>query len=189
MEEAVQAKSYGRTDRTVTLTRRTSAPPEIVYDVLADLSSHAEWGGKRQYKMFRLLSVDAPPGSAKEGTVYTSVGTIPMMSARWENTNTVTQANRPHLFEITTEGRIKWPKGADGEGTFVNRFEITPDGTGSKVVYRSHQFRFLNPPWGLRYPVLRNMTYRINIPVWYGRGFRNMLKMAEERSRIGSAGS
>jgi hypothetical protein len=35
----------------------------------------------------------------------------------------------------------------------------------------------------LRYPILRNMTYRINIPLWYRRGFRKMLKLAEERAR------
>jgi hypothetical protein len=180
----MEAKAYGRTKRTVTLKGRSAAPPDVVYDVLADLPSHMEWGGKRQYKMFRLLSLDAPTGPAQSGTVYTSTGKIPMISsAKWENTNTVTKASRPYVFETTTEGRIVWPKRAPGEGTFINRFEISPDGTGSRVVYRSDQLRFVNPPWGLRYPILRNMTYRINIPLWYRRGFRKMLKLAEERAR------
>ena len=176
-----EPKAYGRTKRTITFKGRSAAPPEVVYDVLADLRSHLEWGGKRQYKMFR-LELDAPPGPAKEGTVYKSVGTIPMMSARWNNTTTVTEAQRPKVFETTTEGRIPWPKQAAGEGAFVNRFEITPDGRGSRVVYRADQLRFLNPPWGLKYPIMRSMTYNINIPMWYRRGFRKMLKLAEERA-------
>jgi hypothetical protein len=94
----MEAKAYGRTKRTVTLKGRSAAPPDVVYDVLADLPSHMEWGGKRQYKMFRLLSLDAPTGPAQSGTVYTSTGKIPMISAaKWENTNTVTKASRPHV--------------------------------------------------------------------------------------------
>jgi hypothetical protein len=63
----------------------------------------------------------------------------------------------------------------------VNTFEIFPDGDGSRVIYRSQQLRFDNPPWGLRYPVLRDITARVWIPIWSRRGFRNLLRMAEER--------
>ena len=98
-------------------------------------------------------------------------------------------SGRPRLFEITTESTIAWPKRAHGEGTFVNTFEISPDGEGSRVVYRSEQLRFREPPWGLRYPLLRSVTYRIWIPIWSRRGFRNLLRMAEERSTATSPGS
>ena len=101
-----EPKAYGRTKRTITFKGRSAAPPEVVYDVLADLRSHLEWGGKRQYKMCRLLELDAPPGPANEGTVYKSVGTIPMMSARWNNTTTVTEAQRP---KVASRGRSKPP--------------------------------------------------------------------------------
>jgi len=182
----MEAKAYGRDERTVTMTGRSKAPPEVVFDLLADLRSHLEWAGKRQYKMFHLLSVDAGPEPAEVGSVFTSTGNIPMTPAskgHWENTTTVTKAVRPSLFETRTEGRIPWSKGVAGEGTFDNRFEITPDGTGSRVVYRAHQLRFLNPPWGLRYPLMREVTYRMWIPAWYRKGFKNMLRMAEERAR------
>jgi hypothetical protein len=180
-----EAKAYGRDDRTVVIKGHSNASPEDVFDLLSDLRSHLEWGGNRQYKMFRLLSLDAPATPAQVGDVFTSTGNIPMTSAKkghWENTTTVTKAERPALFETRTEGRIPWSKGVAGEGTFDNRFEITPDGKGgSNVTYRAHQLRFLNPPWGLRYPLMREVTYRMWIPAWYRKGFKNMLKMAAER--------
>ena len=39
------------------------APAEVVYDLLADLRSHLEWGGTRLARSSqRLMSLDAPPG-------------------------------------------------------------------------------------------------------------------------------
>ena len=164
------------------------ARPEQVYDVLADLRSHLERAGNRQFKSFRLLSLDAPGGPTEPGTRFTSTGRIPMNRARFDNRNTVTKADWPRLFAITTESTIAWRKRAHGEGTFVNTFEISPDGDGSRVVYRSEQLRFREPPWGLRYPLLRSVAYRIWIPIWSRRGFRNLLRMAEERSVVTSPG-
>jgi uncharacterized protein YndB with AHSA1/START domain len=180
------ARAYGRDDRTITATGRTQAPPEVVFDLLSDLRSHLEWGGNRQYKMFRLKGLDAPSGQAEVGTVFTSVGKIPMTpekTGHFEDTTTVTKAERPSLFEIRTEGRIPWKKGAPGEVTVIHRYDITPDGTGSRVVYTHHQMRFLNPPWGIRYPVMREGTYRMMIPAWLRKGFKNMLRMADDRAR------
>jgi hypothetical protein len=164
-----------------TFTGRTQARQEDVYGVLADLRSHLEWAGNRQYKMFRLLSVDTSSGPAEVGAAFSSVGTIPMNRSRFDNLNTVTEADAPHVFQIRTESTIAWPRRAPGRGTFVNTFEIFPDGDGSRVIYRSQQLRFDNPPWGLRYPVLRDITARVWIPIWSRRGFRNLLRMAEER--------
>ncbi|TMM21411.1 MAG: SRPBCC family protein [Actinobacteria bacterium] len=188
-EATMEAKAYGRDRRVWTFAGRSRARPEQVYDVLADLGSHLEWAGNRQFRSFRLLSLDAPGGPAEPGTRFTSTGRIPMNRARFDNRNTISKADRPRLFEITTESTIAWPKRAHGEGTFVNTFEISPDGKGSRVVYRSEQLRFREPPWGLRYPLLRSVTYRIWIPIWSRRGFRNLLRMAEERSTATSPGS
>jgi Polyketide cyclase / dehydrase and lipid transport len=185
-EATMGARAYGRDRREWTFTGRSRARPEQVYDVLADLRSHLEWGGTRQFRSFRLVSLDAPDGPAERGTRFTSTGRIPMNRARFDNRNEVTKAERPRLFQITTGSRIPWPSRPHGEGTFVNTFEISPDGDGSRVIYRSEQLRFLEPPWGLRYPLLRNVTYRVWIPIWSRRGFRNLLRMAEERSRVAS---
>ena len=178
----MEPKANGRDGREWKFTGRSKARPEDVYDLLADLQSHLEWGGRRQFKSFRLLSLDGPEEPAAVGTEFGSTGRIPMNRARFDNRNTVTKADRPRQFEITTASTIPWRRRAAGEGTFVNSFEISPDGEGSRVVYRSTQLRFRNPPWGLRYPLLRNVTYRIWIPLWSGRGFRNLLRMAEERA-------
>lgn len=178
----MEAKAYGRERREYRFVGRTAAGPEVVYDLLADLDTHLEWGGRRQWRVFRLLSMEAPTGPATTGTRFGTVGTIPMMSSRWHNENTVTRAERPEVFEITTEGRIPWPKGAPGEGTFINRFEIdAAPGGGSRVTYTSIQLRFRNPPWGMRYPLLRSVTARVWVPIWCRHGFRNLLRMAEER--------
>jgi hypothetical protein len=154
-----------------------------VYDLLENLGDHLEWAGRRQWWNFRLLALDAPPGPAQVGTEFTSVGQIPMNGPRWENRNVVTAADRPRVFEITTQGRIPWPRGAAGEGTFINRYEIGPAGDTTRVVYTMRQLRFRNPPWGMRYPLLREVTYRVWIPIWSRRGFSQLLRMAEERER------
>jgi Polyketide cyclase / dehydrase and lipid transport len=184
----MQARAYGRDRRAWSFAGRSRARPEQVFDVLADLRTHLEWAGKRQFRSFRLLSLEAPGGPAQLGTRFASTGRIPMNRARFDNRNEVTEADRPRRFEVTTESTIAWRKRAPGAGSFVNAFEISPDGTGSRVIYRSAQLRFLEPPWGIRYPLLRNVTYRIWIPIWSRRGFRNLLRMAEERSAVTSAG-
>src|SRR2546422_6560702 len=44
-------------------TSRASA--DAVYDLLEDLQSHLDWGGRRQLETTRLLTLEAPPGPAK----------------------------------------------------------------------------------------------------------------------------
>jgi hypothetical protein len=179
----MEPKAYGRDRREWRFEGRTPASPASVYDVLANLGDHLEWAGRRQWWNFRLLTLDGPPGPAQVGTEFTSTGRIPMNAARWQNRNVVTAADRPHVFEITTEGRIPWPRGAAGEGTFINRYEIGDAGDETRVVYTMRQLRFRNPPWGMRYPVLREVTYRFWIPIWSRRGFKQLLRLAAERER------
>jgi hypothetical protein len=179
----MEPKAYGRDRREWRFEGRTPASPASVYDVLANLGDHLEWAGRRQWWNFRLLTLDGPAGPAQVGTEFTSTGRIPMNAARWQNRNVVTAADRPRVFEITTEGRIPWPRGAAGEGTFINRYEISAAGDETRVVYTMRQLRFRNPPWGMRYPVLREVTYRVWIPIWSRRGFKQLLRMAAERER------
>ena len=177
----MEPKTYGRDRREWRFEGRTHASPESVYDHLENLGDHMDWAGRRQWWNFRLLALDAPPGPAQVGTEFTSVGRIPMIGTRWENRNVVTAAERPRVFEITTEGRIPWARGGAGEGTFINRYEIDTAGGETRVVYTMRQLRFTDPPWGMRYPILREITYRLWIPIWSRRGFSQLLRMAEER--------
>src|SRR5258708_29600102 len=91
------------------LTRRSSAPPAALYDSLADLGTHATWGGKKQLYNFRLRSLEAPAGPATVGTAFTSTGTIPMSLRRFEDQSKVTVAQRPQAFQVLPESTM--PKG------------------------------------------------------------------------------
>jgi hypothetical protein len=182
-EPLMEPRAYGRDRREWRFEAWTRSSPERVYDLLENLGNHLEWAGRRQWWNFRLLALDSPPGPARVGTEFSSVGRIPLTGPRWHNRNVVTEADRPRVFEITTEGRIPWPRGAAGEGTFINRYEIDAAGDATRVVYTMRQLRFRNPPWGMRYPLLRELTYRFWIPIWSRRGFSQLLRMAEERER------
>jgi hypothetical protein len=179
----MESRAYGRDRREWRFEGHTPASPAQVYAALENLGDHLEWAGRRQWWNFRLLALDAPPGPAHVGTEFTSVGQIPMIGTRWNNRNIVTAADRPRVFEITTEGSIPWKRGAPGEGTFINRYEIEPAGDVTRVVYTMQQLRFRNPPWGMRYPLLRELTYRVWVPLWSRRGFSQLLHMAEEREQ------
>jgi hypothetical protein len=60
------------------LKRLSSAPPDVVYDFLADRETHLTWAGTQQTSDFRLLSLEAPAGPA-------SVGTTPTMEVVFAN--------------------------------------------------------------------------------------------------------
>lgn len=162
------------------LDARCDAPPAAVYDVLADLSTHMEWAGKRQYRGFRLLSLRGT-GPVETGTEFTSVGSIPMTRARWENHNEVVETRPPEVLEFHTEAIAVWRTGKRTEARYEHRYEITPDGTGSRVVYRLRQTAIANPPLRMRLPMMRTLTHRVMIPRFCRRGFTNLLRSAELR--------
>jgi hypothetical protein len=86
-----------------------------VYDRLADIPSHLEWGGRRQRKNYRLLSIEAPDGPATVGAEFASTGADAM--GEFADSSIVTEATRPRLLEFVTEARLSTKKGrvkADG---------------------------------------------------------------------------
>src|ERR1700730_12202221 len=118
----------------VRLTERSSAPPEAVYDVVADLRSHLAWGGAEQRSVFRLLSLDAPAGPATVGTSFTSTGAIPMSMRKWSDRSTVTIAERPGTFEFVTHATVHRSRRST-EATYRHRYEIAAAPDGSDVTY------------------------------------------------------
>ena len=69
-----------------TVARTTTALPQAVYDLLADLRSHLQWAGEQQAKNYRLVSMEAPDGPATVGTEFSTVGADPMgelVAPRW----------------------------------------------------------------------------------------------------------
>jgi hypothetical protein len=167
----------------MTLEAQCDATPAAVYAVLADLSTHLDWAGRRQHRGFRLLSLDGA-GPLEVGTEFTSVGSVPMARSRWENRNVVTDALPPEGLEFHTDAVVKWRSGKRTEARYEHRYEIHPDGAGSRVVYRLREAAVTSPPLRMRLPLMRAMSYRTMIPHFCRRGFRNLLRSAEHRSSV-----
>jgi len=164
------------------LSQTCAAQPEAVYDLLADLRSHLRWAGSEQSGDFRLLSMDAPTGPAVAGTVFRTTGTIPMSATRWEDRSTVTVADRPSTFEFTTEAQAG--HGAKAmRARYVHRYELAATPTGCRVTYTMTQEQIANPILRLALPVIRQMMWSMGIPMFAGRGLRNLLRDAEAAAK------
>jgi hypothetical protein len=160
------------------LDARCDASSADVYDVLADPSTHLDWAGKRQYPGFRLLSLRGS-GPLEAGSEFTSVGSIPMARSRSENGNEVVEARRPEILEFHTDAVVVWRSGKRTEARYEHRYEIRPEGTGSRVTYRLRQMAIENPPLRMRLPLMRALTHRVMLPRLCRRGFSNLLRSAE----------
>lgn len=160
------------------LSRTCAAPREAVYDLLADLRSHLRWAGSEQSGDFRLLSMDAPDGPARVGSVFATTGTIPMSATRWEDRSTITVADRPSTFEFATEAHAG--RGSNAmQARYVHRYELARTSTGCTVTYTMTQERIAHPILRLALPVVRQMMWSVGIPMFAGRGLRNLIKDAE----------
>jgi hypothetical protein len=170
------------------LTKQSSAPPEVVYDVVADLRSHLAWGGAEQRSVFRLLSLEAPAGPATVGTSFTSTGAIPMSLRRFSDQSTVTVAERPGIFEFVTHATVHRSR-RSMDATYRHRYEIAGTPGGSQVSYTFTQLEASNQFLRLALPLVRTMTWRMGIPFLAGRGFRNLLATAERNANLGVVSS
>jgi hypothetical protein len=164
-----------------------AAPPPVVYATLADLRSHLVWGGTQQPEKFRLLTLDAPPGPATPGTVFTSTGIVP--PGRFYDRSVVTAAEPPRILEFRTSSVLAWGGHKSREAT-LHRYAITPTGRGSRV---SYAFRGTGPQPPettmrimLAIPGLRRL-FLVRIRRLLQRGLDNMLRLAETRATNGSA--
>lgn len=168
----------------VHLERSCRAPAEVVYDLLADIRSHLEWGGTKQpKKTFRLLSLDAPDGPATVGTEFQSTGADAM--GRFADTSVVTEALRPGVFEFVTEARLALKKGTVVEWTIVHRYELTTRPDGCRIAYTYRMARISSLPGALalfRVPGLRALLLKVSAS-YAGRGVRNLAEMAEARAK------
>jgi Polyketide cyclase / dehydrase and lipid transport len=162
------------------LTTNMDAPPEAVYDTLADIPTHLEWGGKRVKKNFRLTGIEGGSSAAALGDEWSSTGSAPDGSFR--DRSVVTEASRPRSFEFRTESHVAFKSGAEAEWTTVNRYDIEPRGAGSKVTYSQRMTRatdlggakmLLNPIVG---PFARMMIGGLVKPA-----MKNLGAMAAER--------
>src|SRR5439155_20002523 len=74
-----------------------AAPPEVIYEILADLRTNVVWCGQTNRMHQRLLTIQAPDEPATVGTTFQSVG---YTSHRlWHARSEATQATSPSVFE------------------------------------------------------------------------------------------
>jgi hypothetical protein len=152
-----------------------------VYDLLADLKSHMEWAGRRQRKIARLLTLEAPPGPAGVGTEFSTTGTDGKVG-RFSDRSVVTEATRPQVFEFVTESRRQGKPGRPAwTSTQVNRYEITPQPSGCGVRYRQDLVRVEGAPRIISTPLVNRLVFGVSA-FFLRRGFNNLLAMAEERT-------
>ncbi|HEX5937226.1 MAG TPA: SRPBCC family protein [Actinomycetota bacterium] len=158
----------------------SSASPASVYEVLADLRSHAIWAGERQKSTTRLLSVEAPPGPAMVGTEFLTTGADPM--GTFADRSIVTEAAPGTALEFVTEAQLTTKKGATVDWTNVHRFELSSDGAGTRITYTIRIVRIsrLVGMLGLfKVPGLRELALKASGGV-AKRGVRNLARYAEE---------
>jgi hypothetical protein len=156
------------------------ASAEAVYDLLAELGSHLEWGGRRQLETTRLLTMQAPAGSAGVGTEFFSTGSDGKV-ARWTDRSVVTEAIRPEVFEFVTEGRRDGKPGSrPWLSTAVHRYEIEQDPAGCRVTYTENLTRLEGAPVILSLPGISRILFKVSSR-YMQRGFHGLLALAEER--------
>lgn len=157
---------------------RCTAPAEAVYDILADLRSHQHWAGERQRRDFRLVTLDAPAGTASVGTTFSSTGTIPMSLRRWVDHSRVTVADRARAFEFVTDATAgSGPRAMTAR--YVHRYDIAPAAGGSTITYTLTEEHAAHPMLRMGLPGIRGITWRFMVPMFAGRGVRNLARMAE----------
>ncbi len=162
--------------------RDSTASPDDVYDLLADLQSHLVWGGEQQSKKTRIVSIEGPEGSAGVGTEFTTVGADPM--GEFRDRSVVTEATRPGAFEFVTEARLTTKKGATADWTNVHRYEIAATPDGCRISYMVRIVRISALPGmlaGFNVPGISGLLMKAAAGVGR-RGVRNLASMAEARS-------
>jgi hypothetical protein len=159
------------------------APCEAVYDLLADLKSHLEWGGRRHPQTTqRMLSIVAPEGPAVVGVEFESIGAT--SGRQWHDHSVVTVAERPHLFEFATEGNLENPENGPIQGAWTHRYELVPDGEGCLVRYLGVRTRFAGSMPTLPHIVHPELFYNVVVPSVVERGVCNLVALAEERAGV-----
>ncbi len=173
----------GREREVVRFSARCQTPPQMVYELLADVRTHRVWGGEQQRGFFRLLSLEAPQGTVSVGAEFASHGNIPGSIRRFEDRSVVTEAVPGALFAFTTYSTVHHGRGKVMQAVYQHRYEIAPEGDGCRVTYTFRQVQASQPMLRLSVPLVRDMVWRVGIPFMMRRGFDNLLAMAEKSPR------
>src|SRR5256884_4107717 len=113
----------------------STASPDAVYNVLADLNTHLVWAGEQSPdKHLRLLAMEGAPTAATVGDRFSSRGAN-MGSMVFVDSSVVVEAEQGARFGFDTESVLERQHRPNWQARFANRYTITPDGTGSGLGY------------------------------------------------------
>ena len=155
------------------------ASPEDVYDVIADMRAHLEWSGERASDpTFKLLSLEAPDGSASVGMAFSSTGAN--YNGTFHDRSVVTVASRPTVFVIETDARLERKHGRTWHAHFAHRYDIEPHQGGSRITYtetieRVNYVPYWLKPWSR--PIFTPLVNRAD-----RKQLENLARLAEERA-------
>jgi hypothetical protein len=158
----------------------SAAPPETVFDVIADLRNHLEWSGERASDdTFKLLGLEVDtPGPARVGTVFTSTGAN--FNGTFHDRSEVAEVTRPRVFVIETDAHLDRRRGRPWDVHFTHRYDLEPAGAGTRITYTETISRLNYVPYWL-HPVALPLSRRV-----IDRGDRqqleNLARLAEERA-------
>ena len=166
--------------RELRLAADASASCDAVYDTLLDVGTHLDWAGRRQPPYYRLLSLEAPDGQLTVGAAFSSTGSIPGTARRFHDWSRVVLAEPPSLFEFVTEATV--PGRNPMRATFRHRYELEPNGDGCRVRYVFRQESLVNPMLRLSLPLVRDLAWKLGMPMMMRGGRRNLVRAAEQRA-------
>lgn len=167
-----------RTQTSVT----SSAPPDVVFETIADLRNHLDWSGERaSSETFKLLSIDAPDGPAAVGTAFSSSGAAD--NGTFNDRSVVTEATSPTTFVIETDSQLDRKRGKPWDAHFIHRYDITPEGEGSRITYTETIERVSYVPYWLQ-PGVRSI-FKVYVNRADRKQLENLARLAEERSGSG----
>ena len=121
--------------------------------------------------------MDAPAGPATVGTSFSSSGAAE--NGTFHDRSEVTVAEAPSTFVIETDAHLDRTRGRPWDAHFVHRYDIEPEGAGSRITYTENVERVNYVPYWLR-PVIRSI-FTVYVNRADRKQLENLARLAEER--------
>lgn len=165
----------------LTVSDMCQAPAGVMYDLLADLASHMEWGGSwHATRTQRLQSMDAPVGPATVGTEFSSIGSAG--GGSWYDRSRVTAATRPSHFEFETNGILRDGQGVDRMSLLaVHKYRLVGVDGGTHVTYQCSAGLTLHSPRVEHHSRLPLVIFNLVVPSVVERGLANLIRLSEQQ--------
>jgi Polyketide cyclase / dehydrase and lipid transport len=155
----------------------STASPDAIYRVLADLNTHLVWAGEQSPdKHFRLLAMEGALTPATVGDRFSSRGAN-MGSMVFADSSVVVEAERGVRFGFDTESVLERQYRPNWHARFASRYTITPDGNGSVLGYTCQVWPQNYVPFWL-HRLMLPLT-RVMVPRAIRKNMQNLAALAE----------